>query len=47
VPVPVHAPQVGIGASNWTAFPTVTKAKASAANRNTFLNMEGILFRNL
>jgi hypothetical protein len=45
VPVPVHAPHVGIGISKETALPTVTKAKASAANRNTFLNMEGILFR--
>ena len=45
MPVPVQGPHVGIGISKETALPTVTKAKASAANRNTVLNMKGILFR--
>lgn len=44
VPPPLHPPQVGIGISKEVVWLTVTKARARAANRNTFLNIEVILF---
>jgi hypothetical protein len=42
--VPVHPPQVGIGISKEAVWLTVTKARARAANRNIFFNIEVILF---
>ena len=44
MPVPVHPPQVGIGISKEAVWLTVTKARARAANRNIFFNIEVILF---
>ncbi len=43
VPVPLQGPHDGTGISKETVLPTVTKARARAANRNIFLNIEGIL----